>query len=60
MSPALYLEWYRTPSLPICLSKVATLALPLSRVFLSFSGGKSIVLVKKKCLHVVVFLYLRT
>ena len=32
----------------------------LSRVFLLFSGGKSVLLVKKKCLHVVVFLCLRT
>ena len=39
---------YRTPSSPIHLSQVIHKPLALSRVFLLFSGGKSIVLVKKK------------
>ena len=39
---------YHTPSSPIYLSRVIHKPLALSRVFLLFSGGKSIVLVKKK------------
>ena len=39
---------HRTPSSPIHLSEVIRTPLALSRVFLLFSGGKSIVLVKKK------------
>ena len=39
---------YRTPSSPIRLSEVRHKPFALSRVFLLFSGGESIVLVKKK------------
>ena len=39
---------HRTPSSPICLSEVIRTPFVLSRVFLLSSGGKSIVLVKKK------------
>ena len=42
------------------LSEVIHKPFALSRVFLLFSGGKSIVLVKKKRLHIVVFFYLCT
>ena len=47
-SPALHLEWYRTPGYPIYLSEVIRKPFTLSRVFLLFSGGKSVLLVKKK------------
>ena len=39
---------HRTPSSPICLSEAVRKPFALSRVFLLSSGGKSIVLVKKK------------
>ena len=39
---------HRTPSSPICLSEVIHKLLALSRVFLLFSGGKSVLLVKEK------------
>ena len=39
---------HRTPSSPICLSEVIHKPFALSRVFLLFSGGKSILPVKKK------------
>ena len=39
---------HRTPSSPICLSEEIHKPCALSRVFLLSSGGKSIVLVKKK------------
>gem|GEM_PF-1863563 len=51
---------HRTPSSPMYLSEVILKPFALSRVFLLSSGGKSIVLVKKKHLHVVEFFYLRT
>ena len=60
VSPALHLEWYCTPSYPIHLSEVIHKPFASSRVLLLSSGGKSIVFVKKKCLHIVVFLYLCT
>ena len=47
-------------SSPISLSEVIHKLFALSRVFLLFSEGKSAILVKKKCHHIVVFLYLRT
>ena len=39
---------YRTPSSPICLSDVIRKPFALSHVFLLSSGGKSVLLVKKK------------
>ena len=39
---------HRTPSSPICLSGVIHKPFALSRVFLLSSGGKSVLLVKKK------------
>ena len=39
---------HRTPSSPICLSEVIHKPFALSRVFLLSSGGKSVLLVKKK------------
>ena len=39
---------HRAPSSPICLSEVIHKPFALSRVFLLFSGGKSILPVKKK------------
>ena len=51
---------HRTPSSPIYLSEVIRKPLALSRTFLLSSRGKSIVLVKKKRLPVVVFPYLCT
>ena len=39
---------YRTPSSPICLSEAIHKPFALSRVFLLSSGGKSVLLVKKK------------
>ena len=51
---------HRAPSSLIYPSEVIYKLLALSRVFLLFSGGKSIVLVKKKHLPVVVFFYLCT
>ena len=50
---------HRTPSSPICLAEVIHKSFTLSQVLLS-SGGKSVILVRKKCLHVVVFLCLCT
>ena len=47
--PLFRVLWYRTPSSPICLSEVTEQALRLiARIPLLSSGGKSIVLVKKK------------
>jgi len=51
---------HRTPSSPIGLSEVIHKPFALSRVFLLFSGRKSVILAKKKRLHVVIFFYLRT
>ena len=51
---------HRTPSSPICLSEVIHKPFALSRVFLLSSGGKSVLLVKKKRLPIVVFLHLCT
>ena len=51
---------HRTPSSPIDLSEVIHKPFALSQVFLSSSEGKSVLLVKKKRFHVVVFFYLRT
>ena len=62
-SPALYLVRvlrHRAPSSPTYLSEVIRKPFALSRVFLLSSEGKSIVLVKKKHLHVVGFLCLCT
>ena len=50
----------RTPSSPIYLSEEAHKPFALLRVFFLSSEGKSIILVKKKRLHVVVFLCLCT
>ena len=46
--PLFILLRHRTPSSPIYLSEVIHKPLALSRVFLLFSGGKSVLLVKKK------------
>ena len=51
---------HRAPSSPIYLSEVIHEPFTLSRVFLLSSGGKSVLLGKKKRLHVVVFLCLCT
>ena len=62
-SPVLYLVRVlrnRTPSSPIYLSEVIRKPLALSRAFLLSSGGKSIVLVKKKRLPAVAFPHLYT
>ena len=50
----------RMPSPTICLSEVIHKPFALSHVFLLSCGGKSVLLVKKKRLPVVVFFYLRT
>jgi len=47
-SPLFRVLRHRTPSSPICLSEEIHKPFALSRVFLLSSGGKSIVLVKKK------------
>ena len=47
-APAFIVLRHRAPSFPICLSEEIRKPLVLSRVFLLFSGRKSIVLVKKK------------
>ena len=46
--PLFILLRHHTPSSPIYLSEVIHKPLALSRVFLLFSGGKSVLLVKKK------------
>ena len=53
--PLLIVLRHRAPSSPICLSEEIRKPFALSQVFLLFSGGKSTLLVKKKCLHVVIF-----
>ena len=61
-SPVLYfiVLRHRAPSSPIYLSEVIRKPLALSRAFLLSSGGKSIVLVKKKRLLAVAFPHLCT
>ena len=47
-SPLFSVLRHHTPSSPICLSEVIRKPFALSRVFLLSSGGKSVLLVKKK------------
>ena len=47
-SPLFIVLRHRASSSPICLSEVIRKPFALSRVFLLFSGGKSVLLVKKK------------
>ena len=58
--PLLIVLRHRAPSSPIYLSEVIHKPFALSHVFLLSCGGKSVLLVKKNRLPVVVFFYLRT
>ena len=58
--PLLIVLRHRAPSSPICLSEMIHKPFALSQVFLFFSGGKSVLLVKKKHLPIVVFFDLCT